>query len=314
MCGKNQGKIVAVCRSKKKGTAKIPVDQAYLKEDWGLEDDAHAGHWHRQVSLLSKEAIDDFKKRGADVSYGDFGENLVVEGLPDLTTLPVGTRFQIGDSVLLELTQIGKSCHSHCAIYERMGECIMPKMGVFAVVKQGGAVRPGDTIRVIPADPERAFTAAVITLSDRASAGVYEDRSGPEIGRILTENGYEVVETILLPDGKEKLKAELCRLADQRQVRVVFTTGGTGFSDRDVTPEATKEVCEREVPGIGEALRSYSMQFTKHAMLSRQTAGIRKHTLVVILPGCPKACREDLEFLLPSLSHGLGILGGTESD
>ena len=167
---------------------------------------------------------------------------------------------------------------------------------------------------MVEPDPARPFTAAVITLSDRASQGIYEDKSGPEIKRILEEKGYQVVEQFVLPDGKPRLMVELSRLADQRQVNVIFTTGGTGFSERDQTPEATKEVSDREVPGIGEALRAYSMQFTKNAILSRQTAGIRKKTLIINMPGSPKACREDLEYLLPSLEHGIGILRGTATD
>jgi molybdenum cofactor synthesis domain-containing protein len=306
------GKVLAVCISEKKGTQKKPVPEITLKEDWGIVGDAHAGHWHRQVSLLAFEKIDEFRKKGAEVDFGAFGENIVCEGF-DLKTLPVGTRFRIGDC-LLELSQIGKACHSHCEIYKVMGDCIMPREGVFTVVLKGGVVRPGMEIEMVEPDPARPFTAAVITLSDRASQGIYEDKSGPEIKRILEEKGYQVVEQFVLPDGKPRLMVELSRLADQRQVNVIFTTGGTGFSERDQTPEATKEVSDREVPGIGEALRAYSMQFTKNAILSRQTAGIRKKTLIINMPGSPKACREDLEYLLPSLEHGIGILRGTASD
>ena len=306
------GKVLAVCISEKKGTQKKPVPEITLKEDWGIVGDAHAGHWHRQVSLLAFEKIDEFRKKGAEVDFGAFGENIVCEGF-DLKTLPVGTRFRIGDC-LLELSQIGKACHSHCEIYKVMGDCIMPREGVFTVVLKGGVVRPGMEIEMVEPDPARPFTAAVITLSDRASQGIYEDKSGPEIKRILEEKGYQVVEQFGLPDGKPRLMVELSRLADQRQVNVIFTTGGTGFSERDQTPEATKEVSDREVPGIGEALRAYSMQFTKNAILSRQTAGIRKKTLIINMPGSPKACREDLEYLLPSLEHGIGILRGTATD
>ncbi len=306
------GKVLAVCISEKKGTQKKPVPEITLKEDWGIVGDAHAGHWHRQVSLLAFEKIDEFRKKGAEVDFGAFGENIVCEGF-DLKTLPVGTRFRIGDC-LLELSQIGKACHSHCEIYKVMGDCIMPREGVFTVVLKGGVVRPGMEIEMVEPDPARPFTAAVITLSDRASQGIYEDKSGPEIKRILEEKGYQVVEQFVLPDGKPRLMVELSRLADQRQVNVIFTTGGTGFSERDQTPEATKEVSDREVPGIGEALRAYSLQFTKNAILSRQTAGIRKKTLIINMPGSPKACREDLEYLLPSLEHGIGILRGTATD
>ncbi len=140
------GSIVAVCISEKKGVRKTAVPSATLVENHGLENDAHAGNWHRQVSLLSLQKIDEFKKRGALVSYGDFGENLVVSGI-DFASLPVGTRLAVGD-ILLEMTQIGKECHTHCTIYHAMGECIMPTQGVFARVLAGGEIRVGDVMRV----------------------------------------------------------------------------------------------------------------------------------------------------------------------
>lgn len=307
-----KGKVLAVCTSAQKGTQKQPVAEITLQEDWGIVGDAHAGHWHRQVSLLAYEKIEEFRKRGADVAFGAFGENIVCEGF-DLRTLPVGTRFRIGDC-LLELSQIGKACHSHCEIYKVVGDCIMPREGVFTIVLKGGVVKPGDEITLIEADPERPFTAAVITLSDRASRGEYEDKSGPLIRDMLEAAGYQVMEQLVLPDGRPRLELELTRLADQRQISVIFTTGGTGFSLRDLTPEATKAVCDREVPGIGEALRADSLKYTPNAILSRQTAGIRKQSLIINLPGSPKACRENLEFLLKPLAHGLGILRGTATD
>ncbi|MDO4614457.1 MAG: molybdopterin adenylyltransferase [Lachnospiraceae bacterium] len=306
------GKLTAICISEKKGTQKAEIPEARLIEDFGIEGDAHAGKWHRQVSLLSLEKIEEFKRRGAEITYGAFGENLIIEGY-DFRTLPVGTIVHVGEAVL-EITQIGKECHSHCAIYKTMGDCIMPREGVFSVVKQGGWIRPGDPVEVILPDKDRPFTAAVITLSDRAASGEYEDKSGPLICEILKKDGYRVIETMILPDGEQPLKTQLMRLADQRQVNVIFTTGGTGFSMRDVTPEATAAVCDRMAPGIAEAMRYYSLQITPRAMLSRQTAGIRKQTLIVNLPGSPKACREDLDFILPSLRHGLGILRGTDTD
>ena len=119
------GKIIAICISEKKGTQKHSIESAVLKENWGIEGDAHAGKWHRQVSLLSFEKFDEFQKKGAEIDYGAFGENILVEGF-DLRTIPVGTRFQIGEAIL-ELTQIGKDCHSHCEIYKKMGDCIMPR-------------------------------------------------------------------------------------------------------------------------------------------------------------------------------------------
>jgi len=304
----NTGKVVAVCISEKKGTQKTEVPSIKLVPEWGIDGDAHAGKWHRQVSLLALEKIEAFRARGADVDFGAFGENIIVEGF-DLRNLPVGTRFKIGDA-LLELTQIGKECHEHCAIYHQVGDCIMPREGVFTIVLEGGMVKAGDEIEMIEAAPDRAFTAAWITLSDKGAAGEREDKSGPLIGEILTEAGYNVVEGVLIPDEPAELKRQLMRLADQRQVNVIFTTGGTGFSKRDRTPEATADVCDRMTPWIAEAIRAYSMTKTPTAMLSRATAGMRNETLIINLPGSPKAVRECLEFLLHPLEHGLEIMLG----
>lgn len=141
------GKIIAICTSKKKGTAKKTTDSALLIENHGLENDAHAGNWHRQVSLLSHEKIEAFRAKGAVAPYGCFGENLVVDDF-DFATLPVGTRLSCGN-VLLEISQIGKECHDKCQIYHTMGECIMPTQGVFAVVLKGGRVNRGDTMNLV---------------------------------------------------------------------------------------------------------------------------------------------------------------------
>ena len=141
------GKVMAICISEKKGTQKRNVHEALFIEDFGLENDAHAGKWHRQVSLLSYEKIQDFKKKGAPVEDGAFGENLIVSGI-DFKNLPVGTRFQSGN-VVLEMTQIGKECHSGCEIYKIMGDCIMPREGVFAKVLHGGRIREGDELTVL---------------------------------------------------------------------------------------------------------------------------------------------------------------------
>ena len=309
---KDTGKIAAICISEKKGTQKTPVSSAVLKENWGIEGDAHAGNWHRQVSILALEKIEEFKARGVEVDCGAFGENVIVEGF-DLRRIPVGTQFEIGDAVL-ELTQIGKECHSHCAIYKAAGDCIMPREGVFTKVIKGGEIHPGDTIKRLPFDTERPFTAAVITLSDKGYKGERKDKSGPEACKMLAEAGYEITESLLLPDEEEKLRKELFRLSDMRQVNVIFTTGGTGFSERDVTPEATKAVCDRMAMGIADAIRVHSLAITDRAMLSRAVSGIRKKTLIVNLPGSPKAVREGLEYILPPLAHGLGILRGTAGE
>ena len=141
------GVIKGICISENRGTAKHEIEEAILVKDWGIQGDAHAGHWHRQVSLLSYEKVEEFRKKGADIEPGAFGENLIVSGY-DFRNLAVGTRFQCGEAVL-EVTQIGKECHSHCEIYKRMGECIMPREGVFAIVLHGGTIRKGDLLERI---------------------------------------------------------------------------------------------------------------------------------------------------------------------
>jgi MOSC domain-containing protein YiiM len=137
-------KIIATCISRNKGERKTPVDQVELRPEHGIVGDAHAGDWHRQVSLLAQESINKMRDLGLDVGEGDFAENLTTEGI-ELVSLPIGTRLKIGGT-LLEVTQIGKECHSRCAIYYQAGDCVMPKEGIFAKVIEGGTIRPGDLI------------------------------------------------------------------------------------------------------------------------------------------------------------------------
>lgn len=140
-------KVLAICISKHKGTLKNEVSEANFIEEFGIEGDAHAGKWHRQVSLLAFEKIDDFRNKGGNVDFGAFGENLVVDGI-ELHKLPVGQQLQVGE-VLLEVTQIGKECHDKCAIYYQVGECIMPKNGIFTRVLKGGKVKVGDECNLV---------------------------------------------------------------------------------------------------------------------------------------------------------------------
>ena len=300
------GKVIAVCTSDRKGIQKNDVQSAYFEKDWGLQNDAHAGKWHRQVSLLSADKIEAFRARGADVTPGAFGENLVVEGF-DFRALPVGTLLRCGD-VLLEMTQIGKECHTHCAIYHKMGECIMPTEGVFARALEPGTISVGDEMVIEKRKTPRPWQAAVITLSDKGARGERRDESGPAIVKRLEESGYEVVEQILLSDDPAALKNTLIRLCDQRQLDLILTTGGTGFGLRDTTPEATMAVAERNVPGIAEMMRAESMRITKHAMLSRAASVIRGKTLIINLPGSPRACMENMDVFMDTIPHGLGLL------
>ena len=302
------GVIKAICISEKKGTNKHPVPCGDFLEDYGISNDAHAGKWHRQVSLLPAERVREFNEKGGGVTDGDFGENLLVDGV-DFSALEVGSTLKAGN-VILEITQLGKECHRRCSIYHRVGECIMPVRGVFARVLKSGRLTPGDEILAFPPSPKRPFTAAVITLSDKGADGLRVDESGPAAVSLLSDAGYRVIEAFLIPDEPKELKHHLIRLSDSRQTSLILTLGGTGFSSRDTTPEATMAVAQRNAPGIAEAIRSFSMQVTKRAMLSRGVAVIRGKTLIINLPGSPKAVRESIGFILNELPHGLEILRG----
>ena len=307
-----KGIIKAVCLSEAKGTEKRPVASVMLIANHGLSGDAHAGNWHRQVSLLSADKVDEFNARGGKAEIGAFGENILVSGI-DFKSVPVGSILRAGE-VVLKMSQIGKECHSHCQIFHRVGDCIMPREGVFATVEHGGELHAGMELTVEPPPVDAPLRVAVMTLSDKGFAGERVDTSGPRAAQLLSEAGYDVVELVLLPDAQKKIERELIRLADSRQVDLIITTGGTGFSLRDVTPEATLAVATRTAPGIAEAIRAESLKITPRAMLSRGASVLRNKTLIVNLPGSTKAVEEGLAVILPQLEHGLRILKGTAHD
>ncbi len=154
------------------------------------------------------------------------------------------------------------------------------------------------------------FKVCIITVSDKGSKGEREDKSGEVIRTLMEDAGYQVITKVILPDEVKLLEEQMIEWADNSTCDLILTTGGTGFSPRDFTPEATKAVIDREVPGIPEAMRAYSLTITKKAMLSRAAAGIRKQTLIINLPGSPKAVKETLEYILQPLYHGLEIMTG----
>ena len=305
------GKIVAVCSSKAKGVAKENIGEAKLIAGWGMEGDAHAGKWHRQISLLSDKSIEKMqamaREKGLDLRPGDFAENLTITGL-ELCSLPVGTYLKVGEA-LLEVTQIGKSCHHDCEIFKKIGRCVMPQEGIFARVLVGATVRAEDAIEIWQGIP-----VGIITASDKGAKGEREDGSGKEIKALIRGIQGTVIAYQVLPDDQEILAKAMIEMIDELGVGLLLTTGGTGFSPRDVTPEATLSVIERAVPGLPEAMRRESFLITPRAMLSRAVAGIRGRSLIVNLPGSPKAVRECMEVILPVLPHALGILHGTEGE
>ncbi len=156
--------------------------------------------------------------------------------------------------------------------------------------------------------------AAIITISDSGYQGKRKDESGPIICDMLKNYGYEIIETYILPDDRTSISEKLREIADKGDINLILTTGGTGFSERDCTPEATADIMEKDAPGIAEAIRMHSMQITKRAMLSRAKSVIRGKTLIINLPGSPKAVRESLEYILSELQHGLEIMVGTASE
>lgn len=295
--------VIEVCTSEKKGTQKNRCDSVVLIPGHGIQGDAHAGDWHRQVSLLSLERIEAFRQAGAEVAFGAFGENIVIGGL-DWEQLRIGSRLHCADAIL-EITQFGKECHDRCHIFQTMGDCIMPRHGVFARVVKGGEVRAGDKVAIA-----LTIGVALLTVSDKGSRGERADLSGAAMREIVEGRGMRVIAAEVVEDDVGAIAAKLVRYADSDKAGLVLTSGGTGFAQRDVTPEATLKVIERLCPGIPEAMRTLSLPISKRAMLSRAVSGIRGKTLIVNLPGSPRAVRECLDFVLEELVHGVEILAG----
>ncbi|MBI5869507.1 MAG: molybdenum cofactor biosynthesis protein [Actinobacteria bacterium] len=320
------GQIVSINISAQKGERKKPAGSAQLVAGHGIEGDGHAGEWHRQVSLLAIESIEIMRAKGLDVGPGDFAENITTEGI-DLVSLPVGTRLHLG-SVLLEVTQIGKECHDRCEIYRQAGDCVMPREGIFAMVLTSGVIKEGETIEAREDDGNILFddadsgrsdilrdvTAAVVTVSDKGFSGEREDGSGDMLEKLLRDAGATSVVRVIVPDERQQIAEALTRLCRKEATSLVITTGGTGLVARDVTPEATLDVLDREAPGFSEAIRRESTKITPRAMLSRSVSGICGDSLVINFPGSPKACAESFAIIRPVLGHALALLAGRGSE
>ena len=308
------GKVEALCVSQKKGEQKRPVESAEFRAGHGIVGDAHAGNWHRQVSVLAAEDIESVRRKLPDIRPGDFAENVIVSGI-DLAGLGLGSRLRLGGSVVLGVTQIGKVCHAPCRIGQAAGDCIMPRLGLFATVEAGGLLRAGDPAGVIETVPRERFQVVVLTISDRCSRGEATDTAGPAAAELATRAlGAHLYALEVLPDEQEQIASRLRDYCDGRSIDLVLTVGGTGFSPRDVTPEGTRAVVQRPTPGLDEAMRASSLRKTPHAMLSRGASGIRGRTLILNLPGSRPAAVENLEAVLPALGHGLAKLRGDASD
>jgi len=309
-----KAKVVAVCISENKGTSKKNVGSAIVIEGFGLKDDAHAGNWHRQASLLSIESIEKMKRNGLVIGPGDFGENITTEGL-ELTSLPIGTELKIGKKVILRVTQIGKICPRPCAIYYKVGYCIMPKEGIFAAVIKGDLIKVGDKIDIVKTfeknnKEKKMFKCGIVTVSTSVAQGRKKSKSDQVIIDLIKKIGGEIVSQSIVPDEQNLIVKEIKKFVDELKLDLVLTTGGTGFSPTDFTPEATRKVIEREVPGIPEAMRMATFKDAPKSILSRSVAGIRRRSLIINLPGNPKGARECLNVVLPVLSHALKVVSG----
>jgi molybdopterin adenylyltransferase len=303
-----RGYVVAVSIGRRKGEKKTPVPSVELVLDHGMKGDAHAGRGPRQVSLLARESIARMEARGLRVGPGSFAENVTVDGL-DLAALRVGDRLRVGTAVV-EVSGIGKECHDRCAIFIQAGDCVMPQEGVFARVVRSGTAAPGD---VVEREPE-VIRAAVMTVSDRSSRGERPDASGPAVARLLAGLPAAVEQQVVVPDERDVIRRALCHFADILRLDLVVTTGGTGVAPRDVTPDATRDVIDREIPGLAEAMRAESRKSTPTAVLSRAVAGIRGTTLIVNLPGSPGGAADNLDVILPVLPHAVEKIRGGGGD
>jgi FdhD protein len=259
-------KIIAVCKSKEKGTRKKAVAEGILKEDYGLVGDAHADCCtHRQVSLLAVESIDKMRRLGFEVGPGDFAENLTTQGV-ELMSLPVGTKISVGKDVLLEVTQIGKECHSGCAIYQEIGKCIMPKEGIFARVIHGGCVRAGDSIKIEQADNETE-TLPVLKFTEKGSSSI-EDVVAKEFPLIIILNDQELATLLCSPanlrylavgflfsEGLLKSKDEIKRIMvdDRKGVVRVEAERGEEFASDALPKKITASGCGKEASFYGAA-------------------------------------------------------------
>lgn len=299
-------KVAAVCLSERRQVRKTKQDSVLLIENFGIDGDAHAGPGSRQISILSELSLTRMEAEGISTCAGCCGENIDVGGAVELHTLFPGVKLKLGDFAVVRITEIGKDNsddHANNVIQKN----IFPLEGIFAEVLTGGTVKPGDLVEVLR---DSGFAAGVLTVSDSASRGDYSDQSGPALIELLRGNGFLPARYAIVPDEVTEITEKLRSWCDDGFLDVLFTTGGTGFSARDVTPEATMMVCDRNVPGIPEMIRLKSSEIVDSAWLSRAVAGIRKKTLVINLPGSEKAAVECAEFALTVIDHGLEILRG----
>jgi len=303
-------KVSSLSVSEKKGVKKENVDFVKVIKNFGIEGDAHAGSGHRQVSFLAKESIDKMRKMGLDVKSGDFAENITTEGI-DLCKLPIGSCLTVGDAVFV-ISQKGKICHHRCAIFFQAGDCIMPKEGIFGEVLSSGTLRTGDLIEV---KDKEGLSIAIITLSDKGSRGERVDETGPALRDFVTKTfKTSFIRNVVIPDDEEKLSEHLNDFSEMQGYDLILTNGSTGVSPRDIAPDVTKRLLDKELPGFGEAMRMSSFQKTPHAIISRAICGFISDSLVINLPGSPKGALENLQVIAPAIEHAVAKKQGDTAD
>jgi len=302
-----EAKVLSVSLSSERGPKKV-VNELFL-DSRGIEGDIHAGT-NRQISIIDISHIERFKKitDSRDTEFGEFAENITSEGLQDIE-FKTFDQLKVGDAVL-EVTQVGKPFHDQ---FRELGNYVMPRVGIFCRVKKAGIIKPADHIEFIP----KTYKAVVVTLSDRASAGEYEDRSGPKIIELLDlylkklDVKYQIDKEII-PDNKEML-TEILKKAKKDNYDIIITTGGTGIGPRDITLETVQPMLDKEIPGIMEMIRMKYGQEKPNALLSRGVAGVMGNSLVYTLPGSVKAVQEYMAEILKTLQHLIYMLHGIDA-
>jgi len=305
------GHLISINVGKIRGVPKHPVGEGVLTPDWGLKGDAHGGDWDRQISLFPLETMALVPKAlRATFEDNAFSENLTVEGLPP-EILRVGTVLKIGEAKI-KILQIGKETFEPP---ESGRPYIVSREGRFGRVLTEGHIKPGDIVEIVEEgayEPD-APKLALITLSDKGSRGEREDISGRFLLWYATRMGGQVLFSDVIPDDKPVIKERLLK-GIEAGGDLILTTGGTGLSPRDVTPDVTREVIDREVPGFAEAMRAESLKKTPHAMISRAVSGVAGKTLIINLPGSPKAVAECMEVIFPALRHAIDKLRGDPTE
>ncbi|HAF28914.1 MAG TPA: molybdenum cofactor synthesis protein [Bacteroidales bacterium] len=300
-------KVLSVSLSSERGPKK-KVDKLIVDAK-GVVGDAHSGT-SRPVSIIDISHINTFREltNARKAEFGEFAENITAEGLHDIE-FKTFDQLKIG-SALLEVTQLGKPFHDQ---FRELGNYVMPRVGIFCRVKKGGTVEPGDQIEYIP----KVYRAVVITLSDRANAGEYEDRSGPKVIELLDSylkkiNVKHHIESKIIPDDKDQLE-EIINTSTKEKYDIIITTGGTGIGKRDITVDTIQPMLNKEIPGIMEMIRlKYGVE-KPNALLSRGVAGVIDESLIYTLPGSVKAVQEYMTEILKTLKHLIYMLHGIDA-